>query len=131
MWLSLRNASCSSLHNSSYAICIGWCKYCKSRIYSALASWLLTSICSQVNKGLIGMTAYSIWSKLHQVFSSSSTTRNMSLYDRFKARKLPHLSMRDYLAKIQSICDRLASYGHLIEEIQYINYSEWSERSIR
>lgn len=52
---------------------------------NSLASWLLSCISSQLNRCLFGcMTICSIWQKLHQVFSSSSITRIMSLYDRIK-----------------------------------------------
>lgn len=49
---------------------------------SSLASWLLAIISTPISKGLVGcMTVASIWSKLPQHFSSSSTTRIMNLYD--------------------------------------------------
>lgn len=68
----------------------------------------------------MSMTAHSIWQKLHQIFSSSFTTRIMSLKDHLKLRKLTHQSMRDYLNGIQTTGDSLASYGNPIEEIQQI-----------
>lgn len=53
-----------------------------------------TSICPQFKKCLFGyMTTCSIWSKLHQLYSSSSTTRTMSLYDQLKVHKLFYQSM--------------------------------------
>lgn len=85
---------------------------------SSFASWLLASMPSQVTCGLIGcMTDASISQNLHRDFSSSSTTKIMHLYDRLKAIKLVHQSMRDYLTEIQTTCDNLASCGHLIEEM--------------
>lgn len=59
--------------------------------------------------------------KLHQMFSSSSTTRVISLYDCLKVCKLMTQSMRDYLTGIKSTCDDIASCGHPIDEMQPIS----------
>lgn len=89
-----------------------------SRQDSSLASWLLASISSQINKGLVGcMTAASICTKLHQNFSSSSITCIMILHDQLKVCKLLNQTMRDYLTEIEHICDNLANCGHMIEEM--------------
>lgn len=88
---------------------------------SSLVSYLLASILSPINKGLAGcMIVASIWTKLHQKISSSSTTCIMSLYGRLKVHKLLHKSMRDYLIEIQLTCDSLASCGGPVKEMQQI-----------
>lgn len=106
-----------TLENGANVVNLEFARF--QQCYNALAYWLLaSSICSQVNKGLIGcMTTYSILNKLHQVLSSSSTTRIMSLYDQLKVPKLTHQYVRDYRDEIQSTCDSLSRCGHAIEEI--------------
>lgn len=88
---------------------------------TGLASWLLVSICPHVNIYFLWcMTLSVIWSKVHQMFSSYSTTRVMSLFGILKPRKMITQPIRDYLADIQSTCDRLASCGQPIDEMQQI-----------
>lgn len=90
--------------------------------FNSLASCLLTSISTQVSRGLSGcMTATSIWHKFHRDFSSSSITRIIHLYDLLKPCKLVYQSMCDYLTEIQTTCDSLANYGHPIKEMQQIS----------
>lgn len=68
---------------------------------NSMISWFLAFKCTQIKKCLFGcISACSIKSQLHKVFSSSSTTRIMNLYDRLKVRKLLYQSMRDYLVEI-------------------------------
>lgn len=57
-------------------------KYTKfQQRFNSLIPWLLASICPQINICLLDcINACFIWSKLRQVFSTSSTTRIMSLY---------------------------------------------------
>lgn len=55
------------------------------------------------------------------MFSSSSTTRVMSLFGRLKARKLITGHVHDYPADIQSTCDSHASCGHPIDEMRQIS----------
>lgn len=92
------------------------------RQHGSLASWLLASVSSLVSRGPIGcMTIACVWKKLHCDFSSSSITRIMLLYDRLKVRKLQHQSMRYYLIDIQTTCDCLTSFGHLIDIVYVIS----------
>lgn len=88
----------------------GYSKYIQQN--SSLAS-------SQVSKGMIGcMTATSIWQNLHRDFSLLSTTPIMHLYDRLKARKFVHQSMRDYETEIHTAYDCLSSCCHPISQMQ-------------
>ncbi|GMI73304.1 hypothetical protein HRI_000999700 [Hibiscus trionum] len=87
----------------------------------ALATWLLSTVSPGVLSHLIGLsTASAIWETLHRLYSGKTTTRLMSFRRMLHSQKKGDLSMRDYLVKIKSVCDNLASCGEVILEHKHI-----------
>ncbi|GMI69275.1 hypothetical protein HRI_000596800 [Hibiscus trionum] len=89
---------------------------------SALCSWLLSSIGPSILPSLVNCkNALQIWTKIHQVFSVTSTTRIMHLHCSLKNIWKRDQSMREYLAQIQGVCDSLAACGNPLTETMHIS----------
>ncbi|KAL4376343.1 hypothetical protein GQ457_02G016120 [Hibiscus cannabinus] len=87
----------------------------------ALATWLLSTVSESVLPHLIGLnTASEIWNTLHRIYSGKTTSRLMYFRRSLHAQKKGELSMKDFLMKIKSICDNLASCGEVISEHEQI-----------
>ncbi|KAL4325422.1 hypothetical protein GQ457_11G032360 [Hibiscus cannabinus] len=87
----------------------------------ALATWLLSTVSESVLPHLIGLnTASEIWNTLHRIYSGKTTSRLMYFRRSLHAQKKGELSMKDFLMKIKSICDNLASCGEVISEHEKI-----------
>ncbi|KAK8540679.1 hypothetical protein V6N13_026995 [Hibiscus sabdariffa] len=87
----------------------------------ALATWLLSTVSESVLPHLIGLnTASEIWNTLHRIYSGKTTSRLMYFRRSLHSQKKGELSMKDFLMKIKSICDNLASCGEVISEHEQI-----------
>ncbi|KAE8696161.1 hypothetical protein F3Y22_tig00110676pilonHSYRG00146 [Hibiscus syriacus] len=87
----------------------------------ALASWLLSTVSEEVLPHLIGLdTTAEIWNTLHRLYSGKTTSRLMSYRRMLHSQRKGDMSMRDYLMKIKSVCDNLASCGEIISEHEHI-----------
>ncbi|MBA0844777.1 hypothetical protein Goarm_022784, partial [Gossypium armourianum] len=88
---------------------------------SALASWLLSSISPTVLPHLIRMdTSAKIWDAVVALYGTQTTSKLMfyrrSLHSQWKG----DLSMKEFLMKVKSCCDALASYGEVISEREHV-----------
>ncbi|KAL4383297.1 hypothetical protein GQ457_15G010400 [Hibiscus cannabinus] len=82
----------------------------------ALASWLLSTVSEEVLPHLIGHnTASEIW-----LYSGKTTSRLMTYRRLLHSQKKGELTMRDYLMKLKSVCDSLASCGEIISEQEHV-----------
>ncbi|GMI65053.1 hypothetical protein HRI_000174600 [Hibiscus trionum] len=87
----------------------------------ALATWLLSTVSESVLPNLIGLsTASDIWNTRHRLYSSKTTSRLMSYRRLLHTQKKGDLTMHEYLMKIKSVCDNLASSGERISEQEHI-----------
>ncbi|KAL4289829.1 hypothetical protein GQ457_14G000900 [Hibiscus cannabinus] len=87
----------------------------------ALASWLLSTVSEEVLPHLIGHnTASEIWNTLHRLYSGKTTSRLMTYRRLLHSQKKGELTMRDYLMKLKSVCDSLASCGEIISEQEHV-----------
>ncbi|KAL4308194.1 hypothetical protein GQ457_01G001570 [Hibiscus cannabinus] len=86
-----------------------------------LASWLLSTVSEEVLPHLIGHnTASEIWNTLHRLYSGKTTSRLMTYRRLLHSQKKGDLTMRDYLMKLKSVCDSLASCGENISEQEHV-----------
>ncbi|KAG8483654.1 hypothetical protein CXB51_023307 [Gossypium anomalum] len=88
---------------------------------SALASWLLSSVSPSVLPHLIGLnTSSQIWNALVGVYGSKSTSQLMFYRRALHSQRKADLSMREFLMKVKSFCDRLAGCGEIISEQEHV-----------
>ncbi|GMJ02624.1 hypothetical protein HRI_003931600 [Hibiscus trionum] len=88
---------------------------------SALASWLLSTISSQLLSQFVGAeTAAEVWSTVNTYFASKSTTTVMTLHCRLKSLKKGDLNMRTYIAQVKEICDALTACGSPVSDLEKI-----------
>ncbi|KAL4318252.1 hypothetical protein GQ457_18G017660 [Hibiscus cannabinus] len=87
----------------------------------ALASWLLSTVSEGVLPHLIGInTASGIWQTLHRIFSGKTTSRLMYFRRLLHTQKKGELSMKEFLLKVKTIRDNLASCGEHITEHEHV-----------
>ncbi|KAL4364011.1 hypothetical protein GQ457_04G011170 [Hibiscus cannabinus] len=87
----------------------------------ALTSWLLSIVSEEVLPHLIGHnTASEIWNTLHRLYSGKTTSRLMAYRRLLHSQKKGELTMCDYLMKLKSVCDSLASCGEIISEQEHV-----------
>ncbi|KAG8482529.1 hypothetical protein CXB51_024309 [Gossypium anomalum] len=88
---------------------------------SALASWLLSSVSPSVLPHLIGLnTSSQIWNALVGVYGSKSTSQLMFYRRALHSQRKADLSIREFLMKVKSFCDRLAGCGEIISEQEHV-----------
>lgn len=88
---------------------------------SALASWLLSSISQAVLPHLIGMdTSAKIWNAVVTLFGSKTTSKLMFYRRNLHSQRKGDLNMKEFLMKIKSCCDNLASCGEVISEREHV-----------
>ncbi|KAG8477612.1 hypothetical protein CXB51_030157 [Gossypium anomalum] len=88
---------------------------------SALASWLLSSVSPSVLPHLIGLnTSSQIWNALVGVYGSKYTSQLMFYRRALHSQRKADLSMREFLMKVKSFCDRLAGCGEIISEQEHV-----------
>ena len=82
-----------------------------------LASWLLASMSETVLVNMVGFeTSSEIWDSLEKSFASQSPARIMQYKLQLQTLKKGSLTMREYLTKMKSYADVLASAGHKLTE---------------
>ncbi|MBA0747638.1 hypothetical protein Gogos_004538, partial [Gossypium gossypioides] len=87
----------------------------------ALASWLLSSVSTAVLPHLIGLdSSAQIWNAIVALYDSKTTSQLMSYRRVLHSQKKGDLSMKDFLMKIKSYCDSLASCGEVISEHEHV-----------
>ena len=80
-------------------------------------SWLLGSISDAYLTDLVGCnTASAIWSTLMDLFVSQTRARVSQYKQDIERLKKNNLTMREYLSKMKSLSDALASVGHSLSQ---------------
>ncbi|MBA0786924.1 hypothetical protein Gotri_026889, partial [Gossypium trilobum] len=88
---------------------------------SALASWLLSSISQTVLPHLIGMdTSAKIWNAIVTLYGSKTTSKLMFYRRSLHYQRKGDVSMKEFLMKVKSCCDNLASCGEVISEHEHV-----------
>ncbi|KAE8696580.1 putative disease resistance protein [Hibiscus syriacus] len=87
-----------------------------------LASWLLTTVSTEVLPHLTGLTtAMSIWNTISRLFGARSSAKISSLRHNLHSQRKTGLTIREYLAKVKSICDLLNASGSVVTEQEHVN----------
>ncbi|XP_016708258.1 uncharacterized protein [Gossypium hirsutum] len=88
---------------------------------SALASWLLSSVSPDVLPHLIGLvTSSQIWNSIVNLYGSRTTSELMFYHQALHSQRKGDMSMKEFLLKIKSYCDNLASCGEAISAHKHI-----------
>ena len=90
-----------------------------------LASWIQSFLTESTLMLVVGLinTSREIWSALETSFASQSKAKIMQYKFQLQTTKKENLSMREYLGKIKTSCDLLASVGCRIPEEDQILYA--------
>ncbi|KAL5781087.1 hypothetical protein ACOSP7_006116 [Xanthoceras sorbifolium] len=84
---------------------------------SLIVSWLLSSISDNYLTDLVGSdTSTEIWSTLLRLFLSQTRARVSQYKQEIQKLKKNNLTMREYLSKMKSLSDALASVGHKLSD---------------
>lgn len=87
---------------------------------SAIASWPLSSVSQAVLPHLIGLdTSAQIWNTIVSLCGSKTTSRLMFYRRALHSQRKGDVPMREFLMKIKSYCDNLASCGEVISEHEH------------
>lgn len=82
-----------------------------------VASWILSSLSENILVMMVGLTtSKDIWESLETSFASQSRARLMQYKLQLQTIKKGSQCMREYLNKVKSCCDVLASAGQRISE---------------
>lgn len=82
-----------------------------------LASWLLSTISDDILVHLNGArTSFEVCDSVSHRFASKSTLAISTLHHSLYSQKKGSLTVKEYLAKVQSLCDTLMAAGTLISE---------------
>ncbi|KAK6121394.1 hypothetical protein DH2020_044858 [Rehmannia glutinosa] len=82
-----------------------------------LMSWLLSSLSEGILIGTVGLeSSQAIWEALNIGFASQNGAKIMQYKLQLQTLKKGSLQMREYLNRVKSVCDLLASAGHGITD---------------
>lgn len=82
-----------------------------------ITSWLLSSMTEGILVGVVGLTnSMEIWTTLEANFASQSRAKLMQLKFQLQTLRKGTTSMKDYLNKVKTCCDILASAGETITD---------------
>ncbi|PON92317.1 hypothetical protein TorRG33x02_119460, partial [Trema orientale] len=88
-----------------------------------LVSWLLGSITESILAQMVDCNnAAEVWGALERIFSSQSKAKIMQYKLWIQSLKKGGLSMREYLVKMKTYANILASVGHIVTEEDQILY---------
>lgn len=88
---------------------------------SLISSWLLPSVSANILPQLVGCkSAHEIWLTIEHVFNTQSAAKIMYYKRQLRGCRKENLSMRDYLTKIKTLCDQLASVDHKITDTEQV-----------
>ena len=86
-------------------------------------SWLYASLSEDIMAQIVGYsTAVEIWNAFNQIYSASSMTRVTELPTKLQMPKKDGLSAGEYIQKLKSICNSLATIGELVSEKNHLIY---------
>ncbi|KAK5843252.1 hypothetical protein PVK06_005703 [Gossypium arboreum] len=86
-----------------------------------VASWLLSLVSQSVLPHLIGLdTGAQIWNTIVSLYGSKTTSRLMFYRRALHSQRKGDLPMKEFLMKIKSYCDNLASCGEIISEREHV-----------
>ncbi|XP_040930658.1 uncharacterized protein [Gossypium hirsutum] len=87
-----------------------------------LASWLLSTVSDDVLVHLSGAkTSFEVWSIVLRRFASKSVLAVSTLRHSLYSQNKGSLTVKEYLAKVQSLCDTLMAAGTLITEQEQVS----------
>ncbi|KAG8496312.1 hypothetical protein CXB51_009046 [Gossypium anomalum] len=87
-----------------------------------LASWLLSTICDEILVHLTNaQSSFDVWNTVVRRFASKSTLTVSTLRHSLYSQKKGQLTVKEYLAKIKSLCDTLMATGSGISEQEQIS----------
>ncbi|CAA0817448.1 Unknown protein, partial [Striga hermonthica] len=82
-----------------------------------LASWILSSLSESILILTVGLeSSKQIWLALENNFATQSQAKIMQYKILLQSLKKTGIAMKEYLSKMKSYCDVLASAGHTIPE---------------
>ncbi|KAL4284002.1 hypothetical protein GQ457_16G015150 [Hibiscus cannabinus] len=88
---------------------------------SSLASWLLSTVSSNILPQLVGSnTTAGIWKTITAKYSSLSTTKVMNLHCILRSMKKGTQFVTEYAMAIKQTCELLASCGSPISDVEHI-----------
>ncbi|XP_017640035.2 uncharacterized protein LOC108481406 [Gossypium arboreum] len=88
---------------------------------STIASWLLSLVSQSVLPHLIGLdTSAQIWNAIVSLYGSKTTSRLMFYRRALHSQRKGDLTMKEFLMKIKSYCDNLASCREIISECEHV-----------
>ncbi|MBA0700904.1 hypothetical protein Goari_022380, partial [Gossypium aridum] len=88
---------------------------------SAIASWLLSLVSQTVLPHLIGLDmSAQIWNAIVSLNGSKTTSRLMFYRRVLHSQRKGDLPIREFLMKVKSYCDNLASCGEVISEHEHV-----------
>ncbi|XP_010268345.1 PREDICTED: uncharacterized protein LOC104605321 [Nelumbo nucifera] len=88
-----------------------------------IISWLLSSLIEPILAQVVGFkTSKEVWDRLHVLFSSTSKTRIDDLKLELAYLKKGTLTVTDYVQKIKSLSDALATSRHFLIDVDQIHY---------
>ncbi|KAK6122801.1 hypothetical protein DH2020_043463 [Rehmannia glutinosa] len=86
-----------------------------------LASWILSSLSENILVLMVGLSSSNeIWCVLETNFASQSKAKTLQYKLQLQTTRKGNLSMREYLSKIKTCCDVLASTGNIISPTDQI-----------
>ncbi|KAK5811539.1 hypothetical protein PVK06_026880 [Gossypium arboreum] len=86
-----------------------------------LVSWLLPTASSDMLSSFKGAnTAHEVWSKACLLFVTASNAKVSRLKHTLHSLKKGNPLVKEYLAKINGICDLLAAFGHSISNDEQV-----------
>ena len=91
------------------------------RLDRTILSWLYSTLTLDIMSQIVGyQTSHEAWIALQQIFSSSSKARIMQLILEFQTIKKGGESMMEYILKMKTVSDYLATVGEPVKEIDQI-----------
>ena len=93
------------------------------RMDQAIMSWLLNSISESMFGHIVRCnTSHEVWHTLENLFTTHSKARTLQLRFQLQSLKKGNLSIHDYMLKMRSLSETLASAGQLISDDELTLY---------
>ena len=86
-------------------------------------SWLYASLFEDIMAQIVGYsTAMEIWNALNQIYFVSSMVWVTEIHTKLQKLRKDGLSVGEYIQKLKSICNSLATIGELVFEKDHLIY---------
>ena len=91
------------------------------RFDQMVLSWIFSSLTSEIMGQIISyQTSHAAWSTLEKIFLTSSKAQVMQLLLKFQTTRKGSLSMMDYILKLKTLADNLATIGEDVNDKDHI-----------